>query len=80
MSATMYPMPAEMMPNSVTDVKWYAGLAMQAIIARQGVPDSNAAREEIALWAFRMAQAMVATDHRLHASELPPAHAEATHL
>lgn len=55
--------------NSPDDVKWFAGMAMQAIIARQGVPESSSAREEIALWAFRMGQAMVETDHRLHVSE-----------
>ena len=42
---------------------------MQAIIAHQGVPDSEPAREEIALWAFRMGQAMAVVDKQLHASE-----------
>ena len=52
-----------------TDVKWFAGLAMQAMIAKQGIPESQSAREEIALWAFRMGQAMVATEDSLHASD-----------
>lgn len=49
-----------------SDVRWFAGLAMQAIIAKQPtVPDTPSEREEIALWAYRMGQAMVATEERL---------------
>ena len=49
------------------DLRWFAGLAMQAIIAKQEtVPDTKAEREEIALWAYRMAEEMVATENRLH--------------
>lgn len=54
--------------KGVADVTWFAGLAMQAMIAKQGIPESPSAREEIALWAFRMAQTMVVTDNQLHAS------------
>ena len=43
---------------------------MQAMIAKLGIPESESAREEIALWAFRMGQAMAATNVRLHASEV----------
>ena len=50
------------------DVKWYAGMAMQAMIAERGIPEAESAREEIALWSFRMGQAMVVMDHRLHVS------------
>ena len=42
---------------------------MQAMIAQQGIPESESARDEFALWAFRMGQAMVAADQRLHASD-----------
>jgi hypothetical protein len=45
--------------NGLSEVKWFAGIAMQAMIAKQGIPESQSAREEIALWALRMAQAMV---------------------
>lgn len=65
----MFPVPDGAKSIGATDVKWFAGLAMQAIIAKQGIPDSATAREEIALWAFRMGQAMAETDHRLHASD-----------
>jgi hypothetical protein len=40
---------------------------MQSIIEKQAsVPDSESEREEIALWSYRMAQAMVATEKMLH--------------
>ena len=49
-----------------SDLRWFAGLAMHAIIQKQPtVPDEVAEREEIALWAYRMAQEMVATEDRL---------------
>ena len=69
MVSPMYPVPREAESKGATDVKWFAGLAMHAMIAKQGVPDSESAREEIALWAFRMGQAMAAAEQRLHASE-----------
>jgi hypothetical protein len=50
---------------NASEVKWFAGMAMQAMLAKQGIPESQSAREEIALWAFRMAQAMVATGNQL---------------
>jgi len=48
-----------------------AGLAMQALISRQGIPEADSAREEYALWSYRMAQAMLATEKRLHIAEPP---------
>jgi hypothetical protein len=69
MPDSMFPVPKDAHSHGATDVKWFAGMAMQAIIGKQGVPRNDAEREEVALWAFRMAQAMVATDKRLHASE-----------
>lgn len=68
MSSPMFPVPQGSESKGATDVKWFAGLAMQAMIAKEGIPKSETTREEIALWAFRMGQAMVAADHRLHAS------------
>ncbi len=65
----MFPVPTDAHSPGATDVKWFAGLAMQSIIAHHGIPESEAAREEIALWAFRMGQAMAAADQRLHASD-----------
>lgn len=51
----------------VGDLKWYAGLAMQAIIAKHAsVPTTESEREEISLWAWRMGQAMLATEKRIH--------------
>ncbi len=69
MAKSMYPVPREAESKGATDIKWFAGLAMQAMIAKQGIPESESARDEIALWAFRMGQAMAAADHRLHASD-----------
>ncbi len=77
MSMMMNPIDVSSASSRPHDIHWFAGLAMQAIIARQGVPDSRAAREEIALWAYRMAQAMVAIDQELHASEPVPSQAVA---
>jgi hypothetical protein len=51
--------------TNLSEVKWFAGMAMQAFIAKQGIPESQSAREEIALWAFRMGQSMVATGNQL---------------
>ena len=50
-------------------MKWFAGLAMQAIIDKQGVPETGSARDEFALWAYRMAQAMVRAEQTLHVDE-----------
>ncbi len=69
MVSSMFPVPREAQATGATDVKWFAGLAMQAMISKIGIPDSESAREEIALGAFRMGQAMAAADHRLHASD-----------
>jgi hypothetical protein len=51
--------------NRLPEVKWFAGIAMEAMIAKHGIPESQPAREEIALWAFRMAQAMVKVSKQL---------------
>lgn len=69
MGSPMFPVPKNSEARGATDVKWFAGLAMHAMIIKQGIPDTEAAREEIALWAFRMGQAMAKTDHHLHASD-----------
>ena len=62
--------PTDVQQREANDVKWFAGLAMQAIISQHDtVPDSDSMREEIALWSFRMGQAMVATSKRLHVAE-----------
>ena len=66
MSKPMFPVPKDAESAGATEVSWYAGLAMQAIIAQQGIPESDSAREEIAIWAIRMGQAMVATGRSLH--------------
>ncbi|MCA9249130.1 MAG: hypothetical protein KDA42_18535 [Planctomycetales bacterium] len=68
MSRPMFPVPKDAQATGASDVKWFAGLAMQAMIAKQEiVPDSEAQREEIALWSFRMAQAMVVIEKRIRA-------------
>ncbi len=68
MSQPMFPVPKEFSDDGASDVKWFAGLAMQAIIGKlKNVPDSDSLREEVALWSWRMAQEMVATEKRIHA-------------
>ncbi|MBC8354689.1 MAG: hypothetical protein H8E66_22140 [Planctomycetes bacterium] len=69
MASPMFPVPSGTEDKGATDVKWFAGLAMQAIISKQGLPESESARDEFALWAYRMAQAMVRAEQALHASE-----------
>lgn len=46
---------------------WFAAFAMHAIISQKGVPETQESREEMALWAFRMGEAMVKVGHQLHA-------------
>lgn len=68
MSTPMFPVPREAQATGATDIKWFAGLAMQSIIEKHNrIPDTEAEREEIALWAWRMGQAMAATEKRIHA-------------
>ena len=55
--------------NDPLATRHLAGLAMQALISRQGIPEAESAREEYALWSYRMAQAMLATEKRLHIAE-----------
>lgn len=70
MSNPMFPVPANAAENGASDVKWFAGLAMQAIISsRSHLPDSATQREEVALWAWRMGQAMVQTEKNIHADD-----------
>ena len=47
-------------------IRHFAGLAMQALIAHNGLTESEAVREEYALWSYRMAQSMLATERRLN--------------
>ena len=65
----MFPVPDGAEAKGATDVKWFAGIAMHAMITQQGIPQSESAREEVALWAFRMGQAMAVTEKRLHAAD-----------
>jgi hypothetical protein len=65
----MFPVPSGAESKGASDVKWFAGLAMQAIIGTQGVPETESSREEFALWAYRMAQAMVRAEQSLHTDE-----------
>ena len=69
MVTPMYPVPCGAESKGASDVKWFAGLAMQAIIEKRGIPETESARDEFALWAYRMAQAMVRAEQTLHAAE-----------
>lgn len=63
MSQPIFPVPERAQSPGASDIKWYAGLAMQAIIVKQeSVTDTPVEREEIALWAWRMGQAMAAME------------------
>ncbi len=67
---TMFPVQPNAASFGVSHVQWLAGLAMQALIGRmEGLPDTNSEREEIALWSYRMAQAMKAMESRIHIKE-----------
>ena len=73
MTASMFPVPQAASERGASDTKWFAGLAMQSIIAKlDTVPDTEVEREEIALWAWRMGQAMVATEQRIHVDRDDP--------
>jgi hypothetical protein len=66
MATAMFPVPQHAQSAGASDVKWFAGLAMQAIINSQSMmPDSPTQREEIALWAFRMGETMAAVGKQL---------------
>lgn len=45
---------------------WYSGLVLQGIVTKQGAPATENAREEVALWSLRMAEAMIRTLDRVH--------------
>lgn len=68
--STMFPVPNEAASEGASHLQWLAGLAMQSLILRlDGIPDSESEREEIALWAYRMAQAMQKMESRIHLNE-----------
>ena len=61
--------PSDAKSLQIGSLRWYAGLAMQAIIEKQeSVPMTETEREEISLWAWRMGQAMIATEQRISAA------------
>jgi hypothetical protein len=69
--SAMFPVPGNAASSGTTHVQWLAGLAMQSLITcLDNVPDTEAEREEIALWAYRMAQAMKKMETRIHLNEM----------
>ena len=65
--STMFPVPSDAASRGASHLQWLAGLAMQSLILRlDGIPDSESEREEIALWAYRMAEAMQKMESRIH--------------
>ena len=69
-NTSMFPIPGDSVSHGVSHLQWLAGMAMQSLIMRlEGVPDSEAKREEIALWSYRMAQAMKRMENRIHVHE-----------
>lgn len=70
MPTPMFPVPNDADSRGVSVVQWYAGLAMQAIIAKQAtVPDTESERQEIALWSIRMGEAMAHVSEQLKAHQ-----------
>ena len=66
----MFPVPEFSVSPGASRLQWLAGLAMQSLILRlESMPDSVAEREEIALWSYRMAQAMQKTEEMLGVAE-----------
>ena len=67
----MSPMfPRDTEKSDAADIRWFAGLAMQAIIVKSAsVPDTKSEREEIALWSYRMGQAMLSMEKQLRDHE-----------
>ncbi len=60
------PIPENLHADESNKLVWFAGMAMQAIITKQpSVTDTPVEREEVALWSFRMAQAMIEAQKRL---------------
>ena len=69
-NSAMFPVPGDAASNGVSHVQWLAGMAMQSLIVRlDGIPDTEPEREEIALWAYRMAQAMKRMESRIDLSK-----------
>ena len=68
--STMFPVPSDATSQGTSHVQWLAGMAMQSLILRlDGVPDTQSEREEVALWAYRMAQAMKKMESRIKLTE-----------
>lgn len=62
----MFPVPHDATASGISHLQWLAGLAMQSMIMRlDGIPDTVAEREEVALWSYRMAQAMQQMESRI---------------
>ena len=69
-NSSMYPISGDSVSHGGSHLQWLAGLAMQSLLMRlEGVPDSEAKREEIALGSYRMAQAMKRMENRIHVHE-----------
>ncbi len=69
-TSAMFPVPPNADAKGISHLQWLAGLAMQSYILRlDGIPDTNSKREEVALWSYRMAQAMKKMEIRIHVNE-----------
>ena len=65
-NSPMFPVSDNATAPGASRLQWLAGIAMQSLILRmESIPDSVAEREEIALWSYRMAQAMEKTEKML---------------
>lgn len=69
-NSPMFPVAEESAATGASHLQWLAGLAMQSLLIRnKGIPETDGGREEIALWSYRMAQAMQRTESLLHVNE-----------
>jgi len=69
-NSAMFPIPADAAAPGVSHLQWLAGVAMQSIILRmESVPHTEPEREEIALWSYRMAQAMKRMEVQIHVND-----------
>jgi hypothetical protein len=67
MEVPKVPIPENLHADKANKLVWFAGMAMQAIIAKQpSVTDTPVEREEVALWSFRMAEAMIEAQKQLN--------------
>jgi len=59
MADDMYPVPENAQSRGVTDLTWFAGMAMQGLLSGGGVPKNREDRKRLSELSFDMAELMV---------------------